>query len=214
MGRRQEMEIAAAAEVAPWQVVDPAFLPSIPVSPNIPRNLLLGLVAGGILGIGYALLLQKLDQRVKQVEEVRLLTQLPLLGTVPKVEQPLIRINSNTKDQLQTYQYSSFTEAMRYLGMNLRYLIIETGRIKVLTMTSATSSEGKTTVTYNLALVLAELGWRVLVVDADMRKPRVHKLAQITNQEGLSSAIASDPTLARISPYRHRTQSSCDDCWA
>jgi polysaccharide biosynthesis transport protein len=192
MGKRQEMEIAAAAEVAPWQVVDPAFLPNAPVSPNITRNLLLGLVAGSILGIGYALLLQRLDQRLKQVDEVRILTQLPLLGTVPKVEQPLIKINSNAKEQLQTYQYSSFTEAMRYLAMNLRYLIIETGRIKVLTMTSATSSEGKTTVTYNLALVLAELGWRVLVVDADMRKPRIHKLAQLANQQGLSSAIASD----------------------
>jgi polysaccharide biosynthesis transport protein len=192
MGKRQEMEIAAAAEVAPWQVIDPAFLPNVPVSPNIPRNLLMGLVAGGILGIGYALLLQRLDQRLKQVDELRVLTQLPLLGTIPKVEHPLIRINSNAKEQLQTYQYSSFTEAMRYLAMNLRYLIIETGRIKVLTMTSATSSEGKTTVTYNLALVLAELGWRVLVVDADMRKPRIHKLAHIANQEGLSSAIASD----------------------
>jgi succinoglycan biosynthesis transport protein ExoP len=192
MGRRQEMEIAAAAEVAPWQVVDPPFLPNVPVSPNIPRNLLMGLMAGGILGIGYALLLQKLDQRLKQVDEVRVLTQLPVLGTIPKVENPLININTDAKDQLQSYQYSSFTEAMRYLAMNLRYLIIETGRIKVLTMTSATSSEGKTTVTYNLGLVLAELGWRVLVVDADMRKPRVHKLAQKANKEGLSSAIASD----------------------
>jgi capsular exopolysaccharide synthesis family protein len=156
------------------------------------RGLVLALVAGGFLGVATALLLQQLDQRVKQVEEVKQLTQLPLLGTIPKVEQPLVEVNTDSREGLRSYEYSSFTEGVRALAMNLRYLMIETGKIKSLALTSATSAEGKTTVTYNLGLVLAELGLRVLIVDADMRKPKMHKLAKLSNENGLSNAIATD----------------------
>lgn len=190
--RRQELQIAAAEEIAPWQILDTPYLPTVPISPNIMRGLVLALVAGGFLGIATALLLQQLDQRVKQVEEVKQLTQLPLLGTIPKVEQPLVEVNTESREGLPTYQYSSFTEGVRALAMNLRYLMIETGRIKSLALTSATSAEGKTTVTYNLGLVLAELGLQVLIVDADLRKPKIHKLAKLANESGLSNAIATD----------------------
>lgn len=190
--RRQELQISAAEEIAPWQILDAPYLPTIPISPNIMRGLVLALVAGGFLGVATALLLQQLDQRVKQVEEVKQLTQLPLLGTIPKVEQPLVEVNTDSREGLRSYEYSSFTEGVRALAMNLRYLMIETGRIKSLALTSATSAEGKTTVTYNLGIVLAELGLRVLIVDADMRKPKMHKLAKLSNENGLSNAIATD----------------------
>ena len=189
--RRQELEIAAAQEIAPWEILEFPYLPGAPISPDVRRNLLLGLIAGGLLGVGAALLLQRLDQRVKQVEEVKQLTQLPLLGAIPKVEQPFVRANADAEEH-QNYQYSSFTEALRSLAMNLRYLITETGRIKVLALTSAGASEGKTTITYNLGIVLAQLGLRVLIVDADMRKPRIHKLLRQSNAVGLSTAIATE----------------------
>ncbi len=195
--RRQELEIAEAQEMAPWEVLESPYLPIAPFSPNVERNLLLGLVAGGLLGVGTAMLLQRIDQRVKQVEEVKQLTKLPLLGTIPKVEHPLVRAIADPEEH-HNYQYSSFTEALRSLAMNLRYLVTETGRIKVLALTSAGSSEGKTTVTYNLAVVLAELGLRVLVVDGDMRKPRMHKLARQSNEAGLSTAIATDRAWSEI----------------
>ena len=192
LARQQELEIAEAQEIAPWQILKPPYLPQTPVSPDIQRNLVLGLIAGVLLGIGAAMLLQQQDQRVKQVEELRQLTRLPQLGTIPRVEHPFVRVRVNADEPRHSYQYSFFTEALRSLAMNLRHLVIETGRIKVLALTSATAAEGKTTVSYNLGVVLAELGLRVLIVDADMRKPMVHKLARVPNEEGLSTAIATD----------------------
>ncbi|MBE9166954.1 polysaccharide biosynthesis tyrosine autokinase [Pleurocapsales cyanobacterium LEGE 06147] len=190
--RLQELQIAEAEQSAPWQVLEAPRLSTNPISPNLQRSLILALIAGGLAGVAAALLLEQLDQRVKQVEEVKQLTQLSLLGNIPKVEQPLVEVNTDSREGSHTYQYSSFTEGVRALAMNLRYLMIETGRIKSLALTSATSAEGKTTVTYNLGLVLAELGLRVLIVDADMRKPKIHKLAKLCNENGLSNAIATD----------------------
>jgi polysaccharide biosynthesis transport protein len=186
--RLQELQIAEAQEIAPWQILEPPYVPNVPISPNIKRGLVLGLIAGGLLGIGAALMLEQLDRRVKQVEEVKRLTRLPLLGTVPKVRNPAIQIETDSYNE----QLSSFTEALRSLAMNLRYLVSETGKMKVLAITSATPSEGKSTLTYNLSWVLSELGMRVLVVDADMRRPTIHKLAHLSNAVGLSTAIATD----------------------
>jgi capsular exopolysaccharide synthesis family protein len=193
--RKQELEIAAAEEIAPWQVLDDPYLPTTPISPNIQRGLALAFVASGFLGVCTAWLLQKLDQRVKLIEEAKHLTQLPLLGAIPKVQKPLVEINSNQDEQSSysyKYSYSSFTEGLRAVAMNLSYFMVETGRVKSLGFTSATSGEGKTTITYNLALILAELNWRVLIVDADLRKPRLHKVAKLTNEQGLTTAIASE----------------------
>ncbi|WP_036479512.1 polysaccharide biosynthesis tyrosine autokinase [Myxosarcina sp. GI1] len=191
LGRRQELEIAEAGETAPWRILNAPFLPSKPVSPDIKQGLFMSLAAGVFLGIATAFILQQLDQRVKQVEEVKQLTKLPVLGIIPRVDEPQIDINIHTTRRSYSY-YSSFTEGLRSLAMNLRYLMIETGRIKTLAITSSTSAEGKSTITHNLGLVLAEFGLRVLIVDADMRKPKIHKLAQLPNQSGLSDAITQE----------------------
>lgn len=189
--RRQELEIAEAGETAPWRILNEPFLPTEPVSPDIKQGLLMSIAGGVFLGIATAFVLQQLDQRIKQVEEVKQLTKLPLLGIVPRVDEPRVDINIHTTRRSYSY-YSSFTEGLRSLAMNLRYLVIETGRIKTLAITSSTSAEGKSTITYNLSLVLAEFGLRVLIVDADMRKPRMHKLTQLPNEQGLSDAITGD----------------------
>ena len=190
--RQQELEIAAAEEIAPWQILDEPYLPTKPISPNIQRGLAIALIAGGLLGVATAWLLQQLDQKVRTVDDVKQTTRLPLLGTIPQVDNPIVEINTTNNRESRSYQYSSFTEGLRALAMNLRYLMIETGRIKSLALTSSTSSEGKTTVTYNLSLVLAELGFRVLVVDADLRKPKMHKIAHLSNEGGFSNIIVGD----------------------
>ncbi|MGV2826792.1 GumC family protein [Myxosarcina sp. GI1(2024)] len=189
--RKQELEIAEAGETAPWRILNEPFLPTKPVSPDIKRGLLLSLMVGTFLGVATAFLLQQLDQRIKQVEEVKQLTKLPMLGIIPKVDEPRVDVDIHTTRRSYSY-YSSFTEGLRSLAMNLRYLMIETGRIKTLAITSSTSAEGKSTITYNLGLVLAEFGLRVMIVDADMRKPKMHKLAQLENERGLSDAISQD----------------------
>jgi polysaccharide biosynthesis transport protein len=82
--------------------------------------------------------------------------------------------------------------------MNLSYLMAKSGKIKSLVLTSSTSSEGKSTTSYNLSLALTDLGSRVLLVDADMRKPKIHKLTKQSNEKGLSEAIVSDEPWSEI----------------
>ncbi|MDJ0647634.1 MAG: polysaccharide biosynthesis tyrosine autokinase [Xenococcaceae cyanobacterium MO_188.B19] len=190
--RQQELEIAEAEANAPWRVLNAPYLPSKPVSPNIQNSLSRALMLSGLLGIATAFLLQKLDQRVRKVEEIKQITRLPILGTIPRVENPMIETVTSNRKSSYSYYYSSFTEGLRALAMNLRYIVTETGRIKSLALTSSTSSEGKTTISYNLGVVLTELGLKVLVVDGDMRKPKIHKIAQIKNERGLSDIIANN----------------------
>ena len=193
LDKLQELRIAEAQETAPWRVLEPPYLPGAPISPNIQRNLLLGFIAGGVLGVACAVLLERLDERVKRVEEVKELTGMALLGVVPRVEVPAIAVNIPVSENGHSrgYDRSPFTEAVRSLALNLRFLGAS-GQVKTLAFTSSTPSEGKTTLVYNLGLCLAELGQRVLIVDADMRKPKIHKMLQVANAAGLSSAIATD----------------------
>jgi len=189
--RRQELEISEAEEIAPWRILNAPFLPSKPVSPNIRQGLIQALIAGGFIGVATAFMLQHLDQSVKQVDEVKQLTKLPLLGVIPKVSEPRIGANIHTTRKSYSY-YSSFTEGLRSLAMNLRYLVGKDGQIKTLAVTSSTSAEGKSTISHNLGIVLSEFDLKVLIVDADLRKPKLHKLAQVSNPAGLSEAITTE----------------------
>ena len=190
--RKQELQIAAAEEIAPWQILDEPFLPLVPISPNLQKSLLLALAAGGFAGCAAAWLLHQLDNNIKLVEEVKQITGLPLLGAVPKVNYPRIIIEDESIKKSYSYRYSSFTESLRAIAMNVSYTIVDTEKIKSIVTTSSTSSEGKTTVTYNLGLALTELGLRVLIVDADLRKPKMHKMGKIANEKGLSEIIADN----------------------
>ena len=190
--RRQELQIAAAEEITPWQILEQPYLPSRPIAPNIQKSLLSSLIAGGFWAIAVAFLLHKLDNTIKVVEQVKHLTHLPLLGAVPQVIDPRIIIEENTAKKSYSYKYSSFTESLRAIAMNISYTVVDTRKIKSIVTTSSTSSEGKTTVTYNLALALNEMGARVIVVDADLRKPKIHKMGKIPNEQGLSDVITDN----------------------
>ena len=195
LNRRQELQITLAQETAPWKILDESYLPTKPISPNIQRGLALALAGGSFAGILTAWLLHQLDTRVKLIDQVKQVTQLPLLGAIPKVLEPRIVLSNEAEigiTQGYSYRYSSFTEAFRAIAMNLSYLMAKSGKIKSLVLTSSTSSEGKSTTTYNLGLALTDLGSRVLIVDADLRKPRIHKLIKQPNENGLSEAIVSD----------------------
>jgi capsular exopolysaccharide synthesis family protein len=191
----QNLQVAASEEAAPWKIIQSAYLPTGTTEPNVPRNLALGLMAGSLLGFGTAMIQENLDKRVKQVNEARRITRLPLLGAIPKVKQPSAIADGHIDEQLLSAQNASFTESLRSLAMNLRCIDSEEGEEeigKIIALTSAAAAEGKTTLTYNLGVVLAELGLRVLVVDANMRKANIHELAKITNEIGLSTALSSN----------------------
>ncbi len=185
----EELRISEAQEISSWKVLEPPLIPIRPSSPDIERSLITGAISGLVLGILFALLLNRLDQRIREVGEVREIIDIPLLASIPMTETASLSAN-NSQGMLPTSSYYAFKEALGSLALNLRYLGTD-NMMKVIAFTSSVPSEGKSTLTYNLAIILSALGYRVLLVDADMRKPTVHKLAGLSNKVGLSTALAT-----------------------
>jgi polysaccharide biosynthesis transport protein len=189
--KHQELRIAAAEEISPWSILEPPVLPDEPSSPDLKRNLQFGVIIGSFLSIGIALLLERLDRRLKTIEAVKGATGLSVLGAIPSIKSPE-SVAMNEAQALSTSpNYLAFHEALRSLSINLQAL--STNRtIKTLAIASAVPSEGKSTIAYSLGITMARLGQRVLVVDADMRQPRLHMYAHCPNERGLSTAIMTE----------------------
>jgi len=171
-------------------IIAPAGLPSSPVSPNVPQNVLVAAATGLLLSVGVVLLLEYLDDTIKNPDDVQRVLKLTTLASVARIA--AIR---KAGDSLITLRHprSPAAEDFRILRTNLRYSGIENPGGALL-VTSANPSEGKTTTAANLAIALAQSGKRVVLVDADLRRPGVHQLFGISNERGLSSLFTEEPS--------------------
>lgn len=193
LGRLQEFRIREAQDTNSWKVLEPPHFPHTPIPNNLGRDLLVALAQGAIAGGGLAFLLEKLDRRLKGVQEVKDLTGLPVLGSLPKVSQKTLTpwgspFHGSPKEDLLSESARSIALALQFqqiLGM-----VQQKG--KIFLITSAEAREGKTTVTQNLGINLSELGRRVLIVDANLSDPALHKGFGIGNQDGLATALATN----------------------
>jgi succinoglycan biosynthesis transport protein ExoP len=164
-------------------VLQSASVPIEPVSPNTRLNLALGLLVGLALGLGLAVLIEVLDTRIRGERDVKLVTDSPILGGIafdknaPK--RPLI---------VHLEPTSPRAEAFRMLRTNLQFLNIEGGS-RSFVVTSALESEGKTTTTANLAIAIAQSNARVLVIDADLRRPRLAEMLGLEGAVGLTDVL-------------------------
>jgi len=219
LATREKLQIEAAQTQIPWQLIQAPVQPEIPISPSIPRNLILGFVASTLLGIGSGLLLEKLDNRYHSIEAFRENIRLPLLANIPFekhlpytqkqlaseenfVEETVNLLPQNNSDfvkivphrqtAIQQYVESSrFSEAFRVLHTNIQLLSSDEA-INSLVISSAMSGDGKSTVAFHLAQTACAMGRRVLLVDADMRRPQIHDLANLNNRWGLSNLISGN----------------------
>ncbi|OIP72684.1 MAG: capsular biosynthesis protein [Oscillatoriales cyanobacterium CG2_30_40_61] len=196
----QEMKLQVVPKVKsePWELIAPPRIPSningelITVSPNVPLNLALGGLAGLFLGVITAQILERLNNVYRTTHEVTDSISLPLLGVIPASNEALILPGSVAPaidiSDLTYPTCSPFQEAFRALNTNLRLLNRE-GSVRSCVITSATPADGKSTIAMNLAQGAAAMGQRVLLVDADLRCPRIHSLLEITNQLGLTNIL-------------------------
>ena len=209
---RETLEIEAAQTEIPWQLIEVPVQPTNPISPNLQRSLLLGIVASILAGLGVAMLLEKLDNVYHSVDELKSGTKLPMLGTLPynralqDSRTPQLGPVSTAFDKLSRIQIGGrkrgyygydgddeaiFLEALRVLHTNIRMLSSDQP-IRSIIISSALPGDGKSTICANLAQVATAMGQRVLVVDVDLRKPQVHERLSVSNAVGLSNLITDD----------------------
>ncbi len=160
--------------------------PSKPVEPQPVRAGLLALLVGSVLGFALAFLVNYLDDTVEGREEAERLFDAPVLGEIPR--SPEIRADSRSNIVMISSPRSATSEAFRALRTNIQYINYEL-KSKVILITSSGPGEGKTFVTANLGVALAEAGHKVLIVCADMRKPGLHGCFHLHNKAGLSTVL-------------------------
>ena len=173
-------------------VVDPASPPVQPASPRVLLNTILAALVGLLLAIGFAFLLEYLDDSVKSTDDVEAVAGLPTLGTITKMKGDKSRSEIYRLAAI-LYPRAPVAEAYRTLRTNLEFAAVD-APVKTLLVTSSIPGEGKTTTAANLAVVFAQAGRRTILLDADFRKPGVHKIFDLPNAHGLSSLLRTDET--------------------
>ena len=193
--RREEVNVASQANTSSISIVEPAITPITKYRPRPKVNLLLGLLSGLILGLALAFLREALDKSVKSSEDLERLTGLPILGMIPRVSK------SKMKKQLDMIAVkmpqAPAAEAYRILATNIR-LMFRNEEDHVMLITSVNPGEGKSTTASNIACSYAQMGKKVLIVDADIRDASIHKKLQIDNKNGLTQYLKGEIDLVGI----------------
>jgi capsular exopolysaccharide synthesis family protein len=207
------------------RVVEKATVPGSPSQPSLRRSMSMGLGGGLLLGFGCALLLELLDRTVKTGGEVERLLGLPVLAVVPDVseegrlgryrrygygygygrsitvkkrgdgdkvrpEAPSIELIPHHRPRLAVSE--------TYRALRTALLLSSAQRLASVAVTSASAGEGKTSTAANLATVMAQQGWRVLIIDGDMRKPRLHAVFEVSNRFGLVNILAEGTAVDEV----------------
>jgi receptor protein-tyrosine kinase len=187
------LEATDANGVSPVKVTvtERATLPTAPSSPRTVRNGILGALVGLLVGAGIAIARARLDQSVKNVEDVADLVGVPVIGTVLRdgaLEKQHVIVRSATSRTAEDY---------RQLRTNLQFLSVDEPP-KVIMISSAVPSEGKTTVVVNLALALADAGRKVVVVEADLRRPKVTRYLGMVGGVGLTNVLVGTAEIDEV----------------
>ena len=191
--RMKEVGIAGGVVSNNISVVDPAFVPYRKHTPNTTRNVLIGSLLGLMLGLGVVFLRERLDDRIRTVEQLESLSDLPVLGIFPFIKKK----NRPNSAVILENRHSVEAEAFRSLITNLGYVNSD-GLPKILHVTSAAPSEGKSNTAINAAMIIAENNNSVLLVDADLRKPKVDKYLKTTHKHGLTDYLVGNEDIYDI----------------
>src|SRR5579864_529723 len=203
--RLKEAGVTAGLRSNNFRIVDAARVPTSPAGPNILRNLAFALALGFSTGIGLAFLLESMDNTVRTPEQAQTISALPSLGMIPlgsrstremRRGEKLALASSKEAVELVTKSRprSQMAESYRALRTSL-LLTFAGGPPNVILITSALPEEGKTTTSVNSAIVLAQKGTRVVLIDADLRRPSIHKTLGMGPKLGLSNVLTGTASL-------------------
>jgi succinoglycan biosynthesis transport protein ExoP len=190
--RSKQLDINSLYESDSIRVLEDAELPLAPFSPNLFSNLGVALVFGLAFGGAIVFLIATLDNTVKTENDVTRASGLPLIGTLPEVDFSSLTgvIDANSLDTItHTAPRTSFAEGIKTLRTNLMFMSGDKPA-RMLLVTSPGPGEGKTLISSNMAIAMAQSGLKTLIVDVDLRRPRVHKALKLTNSAGVSDIVA------------------------
>ncbi len=193
--KAQETNIMGTINVSSVQLIDGATPPKIPARPKKVLNMLLGVALGLFTGIGFALVSEHMDNTYTSPEELEENLGVPMLGVVPKSSRQDDKKPENIDAVIDPI--SPMAESFRTIRSNI-LLSRQNRSPRVIQVCSAMHGEGKSTVSVNLASIMAAAGERILLIDGDMRRPRLHKAFEVPNTRGLSSLITKKADLADV----------------
>ena len=181
--RLQDLAILEATATGNYRILAPASAPTAPYAPNPLRSAILGFGVGLFAGIGLAFLLEQFDTSIRKPDEVAAALRMPILGRIPRISSKLL---GDSALVTMRHPEGHIAEAFRMVRTNLDFMAVDND-VRSLLVTSCMKSEGKSVAVANLAISMALAGKKVVVVDADMRRPRQHKLFGLDNEMGLST---------------------------
>ena len=187
---QKETDIADGVVSDNISIVDPAFVPITAYSPNTKKNVAVGALFGLMLGLAVAFIRDRLDVRIRSVSNLEDLVDLPVLGIFPFVKGKNKKKNRDSDGAilLTANHQSAEYEAVRSLVTNLRYTDAK-GLPTIMHVTSASPAEGKSNVAINMAAILAENKLKILLIDADLRKPRIDSYLGVKTSQGLAEYL-------------------------
>jgi capsular exopolysaccharide synthesis family protein len=189
--RLKDIELSGLLRTSNVRVLDTARPMMGPIRPNVPQTVLLGLIAGLIAGLGLALLLEFMDSTVSTEQEIEERLGLSFLGFVPSIPAEA----TGPKDlYIHRQPKSIIAECTRAIRTNLLFMSPDQPFRRML-VTSSGPQEGKSTSVINMGIAMAQSGARVLIVDTDMRRPRLHKAFGVPNDVGVSSLVVGEGKL-------------------
>jgi polysaccharide biosynthesis transport protein len=182
--RTRETGISSELRTSNIRVIDEAQVPTAAYLPRRQRDLTMAALSGLILALGLVFAFEYLDNRIKSPQEIRAHLGLPFLGMLP-------RIDASGATLLHEGVPAPFAEAIRAIRTNVLFSSADEG-VRMIVVTSAGPGEGKSLFSGNLSISLAQAGQRVLHIDADMRRPRVHEIFEVTQEPGFSNLLVGD----------------------
>jgi len=195
--RTKETEVSKELETTTISVVDLADVPKSPFTPNRKRDISAGVTMGLLLGVVFAFILEYLDSTVKTAEDIELYVRLPFLGYVPSA-----RREAKGEKEIDLIAHKSprsrITEAYRSVRTSIIFSSPEDKPIKTILVTSTSPQEGKTTVSINLSIVFAHANEKTLIVEGDLRKPRIARSLGVGNDVGVSSYLAGQKGIEEV----------------
>lgn len=220
----KQSTLASALRASNIRVVDPATAPKRPYRPDIPISSTLGLLSGLFVGAAFVIMQERTDRTIQAPGETPTYLSVPELGIIPADHAGMlvrVRFSNRKQDQIESGERKSALPALRrsvevvnwhrkasMVAESFRATLVsimfsgdKEDRPKVLVITSASPSEGKSTTVSNLGVAIAEVNQRVLLIDADLRKPRLHEIFKLKNERGLNELLRSRDASVEINEF-------------